>query len=80
MRCERCKASCEVHYAESYETDWYCDAGVLEDEMNENSQGEWGCSLHWKTIQKRLEFNEEAWLRDKEQQVEWFLKQERIKQ
>ena len=76
MRCERCKASCEVHYSESYETDWYCKAGVSEDEMNENRIGEWGCNLHWKTIQKRVENNEKAWLKDKEEQVEWFLKRE----
>ena len=76
MRCERCKASCEVHYAESYEVDWYCHAGVSENEMNENKNGEWGCDLHWKTIQRRVENNESAWLKDKEAQVEWFLKQE----
>lgn len=76
MRCERCKASYEVHYAESYETDWYCRAGVQEDEMNENKNGEWGCDLHWKTIQKLVENNEKAWLKDKEEQVEWFLKRE----
>lgn len=76
MRCYKCKASCEVHYPESYEVDWYCDAGVSEDEMNENKDGEWGCNLHWRTIQKRVEINEKAWLKDKEAQVEWFLKQE----
>ena len=76
MRCERCKASCEVHYAESYEVDWYCHAGVSENEMNENKDGEWGCDLHWKTIQRRVKNNESAWLKDKEAQVEWFLKQE----
>lgn len=76
MRCERCKASCEVHYAESYETDWYCEAGVPEDAMNENKDGEWGCDLHWKTIQKRVEDNEKAWLTDKEEYVEWLLKRE----
>ena len=76
MMSERCKASCEVHYAESYEVDWYCDAGVPEDEMNENEDGKWGCNLHWKTIQKRLEANEKAWLKDKEEHVEWFLERE----
>ena len=74
MRCERYKASCEEHYAESNETDWYCEAGVSEDEMNENKDGEWGCKLHWKTIQKKIEENEKAWLKDKEEHVEWFLK------
>lgn len=74
MRCERCKASYEVHYAESYVTDWYCRAGVSEDQMNENTNGDWGCDLHWKTIQKLVENNEKAWLKDKEEQVEWFLK------
>ena len=76
MRCERCKASCEVNYAESYEVDWYCDAGVLDDERDENKDGELGCNLHWKTIQKRVEDNKKAWLKDKEEYVEWFLKKE----
>lgn len=80
MRCERCKASCEIHYAESYETDWYCEAGVSEDEMNENKDGEWGCNLNWKTIQKRIEENEKAWLKDKEEYVEWLLKKENKKE
>ena len=75
MRCERCKASCEVHYAESYETDWYCNAGVPESEMNEDKNGEWGCNLHWKTIQKRVDANERAWLKDKEAFVDWWLKE-----
>ena len=74
MRCERCKASYEVHYPESYEVDWYCNAGVPEDEMYEDKNGEWGCNLHWKTIQKLIDANEKAWLKDKEQFVEWFLK------
>ena len=76
MRCERCKASCEVHYAESYAEDWYCEAGVPEDEMNENEHGEWGCNLHWKTIQKRVEDSEKARLKYQEEYVEWFLKRE----
>ncbi len=73
MKCERCKASCETHYAESYEVDWCCNAGVPEDEMYENAKGNWGCKLHWKTIQKRVEANEEAWIKDKELFVDWFL-------
>lgn len=76
MRCERCKASYEEHYAESYECDWYCKAGVPEDEMNENKYGEWGCNLHYKTIEKRLKINEAAWIKDKEAYVEWFLKEQ----
>ena len=76
MRCEHCKASCEECYAESYETDWYCKSGVPENEMNEDKNGEWGCNLHWKTIKKRLEDNEKAWLRDKEQFVDWYLSEQ----
>lgn len=72
MRCERCKASCEEHYAESYEIDWYCDAGVSEDDRNEDSNGNLGCSLHYKTIEKAIKKNEEAWLKDKEQFVEYY--------
>ena len=78
MRCYKCKASCETHYAESYEVDWYCLAGVTEDEMNEDKSGEWGCNLHYKTIEKRVEENDKAWLKDKEEFVKWFEEQERI--
>ena len=73
MRCERCKASCEEHYAESNECDWYCNAGVPEDEMNEDKNGLWGCNLHYKTIEKRVNANEQAWLKDKEAFVDWWL-------
>ena len=73
MRCNRCKASCETHYAESYEVDWYCKVRVLEDDMNEDKNGDWGCNLHWRTIEKKVEETEEAWFKDKEQYVEWFL-------
>ena len=76
MRCENCKASNEVHYAESDAMDWYCNAGVPDNEMYEDKNGELGCRLHWKTIQKRVEENERAWLRDKEQFVEWYLKEQ----
>ena len=44
--------------------------------MYEDKNGELGCRLHWKTIQKRVEENERAWLRDKEQFVEWYLKEQ----
>lgn len=74
MRCERCKASCEVHYAESYEVDWYCEAGFPEEERNEDKNGDLGCNLHYKTIQKRVDESEKAWIKDKEQYVDWFLK------
>ncbi len=73
MRCERCKASHEVYYAESSECDWYCDAGVLENDMNEDKNGQWGCNLHYKTINKILDKNQEAWIADKEAFVDWFL-------
>lgn len=75
MRCERCKASCEIHYAESYEEDWYCQVGVPEEEMNEDKNGDWGCNLHYKTIQKKVDEIEKAWLKDKEQFVDWFLRE-----
>jgi hypothetical protein len=74
MRCYNCKASCTVHYSESYETDWYCNAGVSEDEMNEDRNGELGCNLKAKTIQQRIDFNERAWLKDKADFVNWMQK------
>ena len=77
MRCERCKASYEQHYAESYDTDWQCLAGFQDEERDENEAGELGCPLHWKTIQKRMKECEEAWLKDKEQWVEWYLKEKK---
>lgn len=75
MRCEQCKASCEVHYAESYECDWYCMIGVPEDNMNENDCGQWGCNLHYKTINKKVQEIEEHIEKDREAFVEWFIKE-----
>lgn len=72
MRCYRCKASCEEHYAESYEVDWYCNAGVSDNDRNEDGNGNLGCSLHYKTIEKAIKENEEAWLKDKEQLAEYY--------
>ena len=77
MRCERCPASREECYAESYECDWYCLAGVQDDDREEFGDGELGCRLHPMTVKKRVRINEEAFLKDKEEQVEWFLKREK---
>ena len=79
MRCERCKASCEEHYAESYECEWYCAVGVVEDGMNENSNGDWGCNLHYKIIEKRLNEIELALEKEREAFVRWYLESEEIR-
>lgn len=60
MRCIRCKASYEECHAESYEIDWYCKAGILENEREEDNNGNLGCKLHWKTIHKRIKINQKA--------------------
>lgn len=59
MKCEHCKASCGKHYAESYDYDWYCLAGVQDEEREEFADGLIGCRLHYKTIEKRMKINEE---------------------
>lgn len=76
MRCCKCKASIEVSYPESYECDWYCMIGVSENDMNEDKNSEWGCNLHYKTINKRVDQIEKAIEKDHEAQVEWFLKEQ----
>ena len=76
MRCCKCKASIEDSYPESYDCDWYCMVGVPEDSMNEDKDGEWGCNLHYKTINKRVNQLEMAIEKDHEAQVEWFLKEQ----
>ncbi len=49
MKCERCPANINTSYEyEEYE----CYAGVSDDEMIEDKKGNYGCTLHWKTIQK----------------------------
>lgn len=49
MRCERCKAL----QLDDYECGVYdCILGVSEDELVEFPDGEYGCKLHWKTIQR----------------------------
>lgn len=75
MRCERCKASCEDHYAESYDVDWYCMIGVPESAMYEDKNGEWGCNMHYKTINKKVKEIEKHIEREREAYVEWFLKE-----
>lgn len=52
MKCERCPANVKT----SYEYDEYdCYAGVPDEELTEDKKGNYGCNLHWKTIQKRLQ-------------------------
>lgn len=51
MRCERCPACRRTSYEYG---DYECYAGVNDDEMKEYQNGEYGCTFHWKTIQKRI--------------------------
>ena len=58
MRCERCPAI----RTEGYEyPETYCSVGVPDNECDENAKGEIGCTLHPKTIEKRLRDNDRAW-------------------
>lgn len=74
MRCKNCPCSSETHYAESYEVDWVCEAGK-EDESYEDKSGDWGCNIHYKTARKIHSNVEDAWIKDKEQFVEWAQKE-----
>lgn len=57
MKCERCPAFRKT----SYEYDEYdCCVGVLEDDLYEDSKGNYGCKLHWKTIQKLIQKEAES--------------------
>ena len=51
MRCKRCKACRRTSYEYA---EYECYAGVNDDELTEYKNGEYGCTLHWKTIQKRI--------------------------
>ena len=73
MKCVNCKASYEQHYAESYDCDWSCLAGVQDDDREEFPDGSLGCRLHYKTVEKRVKQNEELWIKDKEDFVNWYL-------
>ena len=57
MKCEKCKANNEQCHAESYEVDWYCLAGIQDNDREEFSDGSLGCRLHYKTVAKRLKQN-----------------------
>ena len=78
MRCKHCKASHEEYYEYGYEVDWYCMIGVHENDMNEDKQGEWGCNLNYKTINKKVEKIERLIEKDHEAQVEYFLKEKEL--
>ena len=39
----------------------YCSIGADEEYGNENAKGEVGCTLHYKTIEKMVRENKEAW-------------------
>lgn len=78
MKCEFCKASHEQHYVESYACDWSCLAGVSDEDREEFSDGLLGCRLHYKTVEKRMKVNEELWLKDKEDFVNWYLKEKEL--
>lgn len=60
MRCDRCPALTTEGYEYPIE---YCSIGVDEEYGNENSHGEFGCTLHYKTINKMVKENEEAWIK-----------------
>lgn len=77
MKCTNCKASHIQYYAESYECDWYCLAGVQDEERIEKADGQLGCNLHYKTIQKRIDDNEKAWLKEKEEYIKWIERKEK---
>ncbi len=79
MKCENCPALYVRHYAESYETDEECLAGISEDDLFEDKDGNVGCRLHLKTILKRKKANDEAFEAECERYVEWFLEQEKKK-
>ena len=59
MRCYRCPALETEGY--EYPLD-YCSIGADEEYGNENAKGEVGCTLHYKTIEKMVRENEEAWI------------------
>lgn len=50
-KCEYCKAFVSTSYEYG---EYECYAGVPEEEMIEDSKGNCGCKLHWKTIQKLI--------------------------
>lgn len=58
MICDRCKALKTEGY--EYPQD-YCSIGVDDEFGYENKKGEYGCTLHYKTIEKMVRENEEAW-------------------
>ena len=58
MKCERCPANVKT----SYEYDEYaCYAGVPEEEQTEDEKGNYGCNLHWKTIQKLIRRHDDSY-------------------
>ena len=58
MRCGNCKACVLVDYECGV---WDCDIDVPEDKQVEFSDGEYGCKLHWKTIQKAIREKNECY-------------------
>lgn len=57
MKCEKCKACVLTDYECGV---WDCSIGVPEDNQVEFPDGDYGCSLHWKTIQKMLREKDES--------------------
>lgn len=64
MRCKNCTALVKAVYFESYDpySPEYCKVLDIEEDSrcNENEQGEYGCTLHYKTIRKLLKENNDG--------------------
>lgn len=72
-KCDCCKYLCYPEYESSYTA---CSIfGEEIPEQYERKDGE-GCICNSRTLEKFKRLNEEAWMKDKEEFVKWFLSKE----
>ena len=77
MNCERCRASHNTRYPEGGGYDWYCLIGWPEDCLVEFKDGHYGCTMHYKVVEKMVDKLEELIEQDHAAYVDFFLEGEK---